>query len=75
MSDLSSKAKCDQIYKYQRYDFGYTLLCYLSTTFMFNEPASVQYTLTSRLNSYYATATEEINETVKPRVGVEPHDW
>jgi hypothetical protein len=29
---LSSNFRCDQIYKYQRYDLGHTLLCYLSQT-------------------------------------------
>ncbi len=29
---LSSSFRCDQIYKYDIYDFGHTLLCYLSRT-------------------------------------------
>jgi hypothetical protein len=29
---LSSSFRCDQIYKYDLYDFGHTLLCYLSQT-------------------------------------------
>jgi hypothetical protein len=29
---LSSNFRCDQIYKNERYDFGHTLLCYLSPT-------------------------------------------
>ncbi len=29
---LSSSFRCDPIYKYERYDFGHTLLCYLSPT-------------------------------------------
>ncbi len=29
---LSSSFRCDQIYKYELYDFGHTLLCYLSRT-------------------------------------------
>ncbi len=29
---LSSSFRCDQIYKYKLYDFGRTLLCYLSGT-------------------------------------------
>jgi hypothetical protein len=29
---LSSSFRCDQIYKYERYDFGHTSLCYLSRT-------------------------------------------
>jgi hypothetical protein len=29
---LSSSFRCDQIYKYNIYDFGHTLLCYLSWT-------------------------------------------
>ncbi len=29
---LSSSFRCDQIYKYMLYDFGHTLLCYLSRT-------------------------------------------
>jgi hypothetical protein len=37
---LSSNFRCDQIYKYELYDFGHTLLCYLSQTKMFNEPTS-----------------------------------
>ncbi len=37
---LSSSFRCDQIYKYEIYDFGYTLLCYVSWTWMFNKPAS-----------------------------------
>ncbi len=35
---LSSSFRCDQIYKYEKYDFGHTLLCYLSRTYMFNKP-------------------------------------
>jgi hypothetical protein len=37
---LSSNLRCDQIYEYEMHDFGHTLLCYLSQTFMFNKPAS-----------------------------------
>ncbi len=33
---LSSSFKCDQIKKYEWYDFGHTLLSYLSQTWMFN---------------------------------------
>jgi hypothetical protein len=29
---LSFCFRCEQIYKYERYDFGHTLLCYLSQT-------------------------------------------
>jgi hypothetical protein len=29
---LSSSFRCDQIYKYEIYNFGHTLLCYLSRT-------------------------------------------
>jgi hypothetical protein len=29
---LSSSFRCDQIYKYEIYNFGHTLLCYLSPT-------------------------------------------
>ncbi len=29
---LSSSFSCDQIYKYEIYDFSHTLLCYLSQT-------------------------------------------
>jgi hypothetical protein len=29
---LSWSFRCDQIYKYELYDFGHTLLCYLSWT-------------------------------------------
>jgi len=29
---LSSSFRCDQIHKYEKYDFGHTLLCYLSRT-------------------------------------------
>jgi hypothetical protein len=29
---LSSSFRCDQIYKYETYNFGHTLLCYLSPT-------------------------------------------
>ncbi len=36
---FSSNFKCDQIYEYEIKNFGYTLLCYLSRTFMFNKPA------------------------------------
>ncbi len=36
---LSSSLRCDQIYVHQRYDFGHTLLYYLSLTWMFNQPA------------------------------------
>ncbi len=46
---LSSSFRCDQIYKYKIYNFGHTLLCYLSPTQMFNELASVYYiTLNSK---------------------------
>ncbi len=38
---LSSSFRCDQIYMYKTYDFGHTLLCYLSRTQMFNKPTSV----------------------------------
>ncbi len=37
---LSSCFRRDQIYNCRRYDFGHTLLCYLSLTLMFNKPAS-----------------------------------
>ncbi len=37
MHKLSSIFGCDQIYKY----FGHTLFCYLSRTYMFNNPPSV----------------------------------
>ncbi len=37
---LSSSFRCDQIYKYELYDFGHTLLCYLSRTLLFNKLAS-----------------------------------
>ncbi len=29
---LSSSFRCDQIYKYEIYNFGHTMLCYLSRT-------------------------------------------
>ncbi len=41
---LSSNFRCDQIFKYKMHDFGHTLLCYLSQTYMyiymFNKPTS-----------------------------------
>ncbi len=37
---LSSSFRWDQIYKNEIYNFGHTLLCYLSRTQMFNEPDS-----------------------------------
>jgi hypothetical protein len=37
---LSSSFRCDQIHNRHRYHLGHTLLCYLSRTLMFNEPAS-----------------------------------
>jgi len=37
---LSTSFRCDQIYKYEIYNFGHTLLCYLSRTYMFNKPTS-----------------------------------
>ncbi len=40
---LSSSFRCDQIYKYEIYDFGHTFLCYLSRTQTFNEPNSGSY--------------------------------
>jgi hypothetical protein len=40
MLTLSLSFRCDQIYKYERYDFGHTLLCCLSRTWMFNKLAS-----------------------------------
>ncbi len=42
---LSSSFRRDQIYKDERYDFGHTLLCYLSRTFMFNKSTSVYTTV------------------------------
>ncbi len=39
---LSSSFRCDQIHKYVRYDIGHTLLWYLSLTWMFKKPASVE---------------------------------
>jgi hypothetical protein len=39
---LSLSFRCDQIYKNEIYNFGHTLLCYLSQTLMFNEPDSDQ---------------------------------
>ncbi len=33
-----SSFRCEQIHKCQRCDFGHTLLCYLSPTWMFNKP-------------------------------------
>ncbi len=44
---LSMNFRCDQIYKYQRYDFGHTLLCCLSLTWMFNKlPSTSDFSLT-----------------------------
>jgi hypothetical protein len=43
---LCSSFRCDQTYNYEIYHFGHTLLCYLSQTWMFNEPASEQATET-----------------------------
>ena len=37
---LSSSFRCDQIYKYEIYNSGHTLLCSLSPTQMFNKPYS-----------------------------------
>ncbi len=37
---LSLSFRRDQIYKRQRYDFGHTLLRYLSRTWVFNKPTS-----------------------------------
>jgi len=37
---LSSSFRCDQIYKYEIYNFGHTLLCCLSRTYLFNKLAS-----------------------------------
>ncbi len=37
---LSSNFRCYQIHSCQRYDFGHTLLCYLSLTWLFNKPTS-----------------------------------
>ncbi len=34
----SSNSRCDQIYSNERYDFGHTLLCYSSQTWLFNKP-------------------------------------
>ncbi len=42
---LSSSFKCDQNYKYERYYFGHTLLCFLSPTSMFNKPTTEVYTI------------------------------
>ncbi len=38
---LSCSFRCDQIHGRNRYDFGHTLLCFLSPTKMFNKPTSV----------------------------------
>jgi hypothetical protein len=38
---LSLSFRCDQIYKFELYDSGHTLLCFLSRTEMFNKPTSV----------------------------------
>ena len=46
---LSSSIRYDQIYKYEIYDSGHTLLCYLSQTLMFNELASEAGLLNKRL--------------------------
>ncbi len=48
---LSSNFRCDQIQKYEIYDFGHTLLCYLSRTQMFNKPASGAYPRVVHLQS------------------------
>jgi len=37
---LSSSFRCCQIHKRHKYDFGHTLLCFLSRTWMFNKPTS-----------------------------------
>jgi hypothetical protein len=37
---LSSNFKCDKIHKIHCYEFGHTLLSYLSQTWMFNKPTS-----------------------------------
>ncbi len=37
---LSSSVGCDPNFKYERCDFGHTLLCYLSLSNMFHKPTS-----------------------------------
>ncbi len=39
---LSSSFRCSPIHNCHKYDFGHTLLCYLSRTQMFNKPTSEQ---------------------------------
>jgi len=51
---LSSSFRCNQIYKYEIHHFGYTLLCYLSRTWMFNEPASRLCVLKYRTYALYS---------------------
>ena len=51
---LSSSFRSDQIYKYERYDFGHTLLCYLSRTWMFNKPVSEGKSFTTPKTDIYA---------------------
>jgi hypothetical protein len=37
---LSLSFSCDKIYKYEIYNFGHALLCYLNQTWMFSKPTS-----------------------------------
>ncbi len=37
---VSLSFRCDHFYKWQRYDFGHTLFCWLSQIRMFNKPTS-----------------------------------
>jgi hypothetical protein len=55
---LSSSFRSDQIYKYEKYDFGHTLLCYLSQTWMFNNPVAVILNVDVRL-MHNNSATKE----------------
>jgi hypothetical protein len=37
---LTHSFKCDQMYTYGGFNYGHTLLCCLSKTYMFNKPTS-----------------------------------
>jgi hypothetical protein len=64
---LSSSFRCDQICKYKIYDFGHTLLCCLSRTWMFNSEAAAKHELFST-NPPLSTFA-----TIVPRLFVEKH--
>jgi hypothetical protein len=57
---LSSSFSYDQIHKRQRCDFGHTLLCYLSRTWMFSKPNTGLLPLKIRLEYHRLTISNTL---------------